>query len=173
MITKTEYLECKRYLHLADNNALNNSDKLAKVGPFFNAIKENCILNYQPTQHVSVDESMVPYFGKHGTKKYILGKLIKFRFKLWVVATPVGYCIQFGSYTVKDSVLQDYENIGLRLGASVVVNLVRKLAVMQTSKYHIAMDNFFTSPAFLRYLSATRVATRLTVRANQMENHPL
>ena len=30
-------------------------------------------------------------------------------------ATPVGYCIQFGSYTVKDSVLQDYENIGLGL----------------------------------------------------------
>ena len=68
MMTKTEFLECKRYLHLADNNGLNSSDKFAKVQTFFNAINEQCILNYQPTQHVSVDESMVPYFEKHGAK---------------------------------------------------------------------------------------------------------
>ena len=68
MMTKTEFLECKQYLHLADNNALNSSDKSAKVRPSFNAINEQCILNYQPTQHVSVEESMVLYFGEHGAK---------------------------------------------------------------------------------------------------------
>ena len=62
MMTKTEFLECKRYLHVPDNNGLNSSDKFSKVQPFFNAINEQCIVNYQPTQHVSVDESMVPYF---------------------------------------------------------------------------------------------------------------
>ena len=30
ILTKTEFLECKRYLHLANNNDLNSSDKLAK-----------------------------------------------------------------------------------------------------------------------------------------------
>ena len=48
-MTKTKFLECKRYLHLADNNALNGSDKFAKVRPLFNAINQKCILNYQPT----------------------------------------------------------------------------------------------------------------------------
>ena len=66
---KTDFLDCKRYLHLADNNALNSSDKFAKVRPLFNAINEQYILNYQPTQHVSVDDSMVPYLGKHGAKQ--------------------------------------------------------------------------------------------------------
>ena len=65
MMTKTEFLDCKRYLPLADKIALNSLDKFAKVRPF-NAINEQCILNYQPTQHVSVDEPMIPYFGKHG-----------------------------------------------------------------------------------------------------------
>ena len=60
MMTKTEFLECKRYLHLADNNDLNSSDKLAKGRALFNVINEQCILNYQPTQHISVDASMVP-----------------------------------------------------------------------------------------------------------------
>ena len=49
MMTKTEFLQCKRYLLLADNNALNCSDKFAKVRPSFTAINEQCILNYLPT----------------------------------------------------------------------------------------------------------------------------
>ena len=40
LMTKTKFLECKRYLHLADNNALNSSDKFTKVQPLFNAINE-------------------------------------------------------------------------------------------------------------------------------------
>ena len=56
MMTKVEFLECKRFLHLADNHAINSSDKFAKVRPLFNTINKQCILNYQPTQHVSFDE---------------------------------------------------------------------------------------------------------------------
>ena len=95
MMTKTKFLECKRYLHLADINALNSLGKFAKVRPLFNAINKHCILSYQPSQHVSVDESMVPHFGKHGTKQYIHEKSIKLEFKLWVIATPLEYFIQF------------------------------------------------------------------------------
>ena len=87
-------LDCERYLHLADNKTLNSSDKFARLWPLFNAISKQCVLNYQPTHHVCIDESMVPYFGKHGAKQYIPGKPIKFGFKLWVMATPLGYCIQ-------------------------------------------------------------------------------
>ena len=51
---------------------------------------------------------------------YIHGKPIKFGFKLRVMATPLGYCIQLCPYAGKDSILQGYGNIGLGLGASVV-----------------------------------------------------
>ena len=40
-------------------------------------------------------------------------------------------------------------------------------------QYHIVMDNYFTSPALLRHLSAIGVAATRTVRANRMENAPL
>ena len=172
-MTKTEFLECKRYLHLADNNALNSSDKFAKVRPLINAINEQCILNYQATQQTSGDKAMVPYFGKHGTKEYAHDKPIKFGFKLWVMATPLGYCIQFCPYAGKDSILREYENIGLDVDASVVANLVSKLPVMKTSNYHIVMGNCFRSPALLRHLCAMGIAATGTVRANQMESVPL
>ena len=67
MMTKTEFLECKRYLHLANNTALNSLDKFAKVRPLFNTINEQCISNYRPIQHVSVDKSMNPYLQPNGT----------------------------------------------------------------------------------------------------------
>ena len=172
-MTKTQFLECKRYLHLADNNALNSSDKFAKVRPLINAINEQCILNYQATQQTSGDKAMVPYFGKHGAKEYAHGKPIKFGFKLWVMATPLGYCIQFCPYAGKDSILREYENIGLDVDASVVANLVSKLPVMKTSNYHIVMGNCFRSPALLRHLCAMGIAATGTVRANRMESVPL
>ena len=129
-------------------------------------------MNYQHTQHVSIGESLVPYFRNHGAKQYIHSKPIKFGFKLWVKVTLLRYCVQFPSYACKDSILQKYENIGLGLGASVVANLVSKLPVMLTSNYHFVMDNYFTSPALLRHLSAMTVDATGTVRANQMENAP-
>ena len=116
---------------------------------------------------------MVPYFEKHGEKQYLQSKPIKFRFKLWVMGTTLGYCIRFRPYAGKDSILQENENIGLGLRASVVANLVSKPPLMQTSKYHIVMDNYFTSPGLLRYLSLMEVAATGTVRANRMKNTPL
>ena len=173
MVTRTEVLQCKQYLHLVHNSALNSSDKFEKVRPFFNATNELCILNYQPTQHVNVDDSIVPYFGKYGARLYISVKPIKFRFELWVMATPLGYCLQFRPYVGKDSILQKYENIGLGIGASVVPNLVRKIPLMQTTNYHIFMYNYFTSPALLRHLNAMGVPATGAVKANWIENVPL
>ena len=60
-------------------------------------------------------------------------KPIKFGFKLSVMATPLGCCVQFCPYADKNSIL--HENIGIVLGASVVANLVSKPPVMQTFNY--------------------------------------
>ena len=89
------------------------------------------------------------------------------------MTTQLRYCIQFRPYAHKDSILHEYENIRLGLGASVVVNLVSKLPVMQVFNYHIVIDNYFTSPTLLRHLSAMGLAVKETVRANQMEIAPL
>ena len=63
LLRKNEFKDFKKYLHLCDNNALDPSDKFAKVRPLFDAINRTCLINYLPSQHVSIDESMVPYFG--------------------------------------------------------------------------------------------------------------
>ena len=75
---------------------------------------------------------MVSYFGNQ----------IKFAFKLRVMVTPLGCCIKFVPCSNKDSILQEYEIIGLGLSPSVVGNSVSKLPVMQTSNSHNVMDSY-------------------------------
>ena len=50
-------------LHLAHNSNLNEEDKFVKVRPLIDKSNEQCLANYLPQQSVSINESMVPYFG--------------------------------------------------------------------------------------------------------------
>ena len=90
LFTRNRFLDVLQYLHLADNNNLNPSDKFSKVNPLFKMINGSCLENFIPEKNVSIDESMVPYYGRHGCKQYIQNKPIKFGCKLWVAATPLG-----------------------------------------------------------------------------------
>ena len=101
----------------------------------------------------------------HGAKQHIHGIPIKFGYKLWVMATPLGYCIQFRPYAGKDTILGEYADIGLGLGASVVAHLVNELPKVPNSNYHVVMDNFFTSPELLRYLKENGIPAIGTVSA--------
>ena len=66
--TRNRFLDVLQYLHLADNNNLNPSDKFSKVNPLFKMINESCLQNFTPEKNVSIDESMVRYYGRHGCK---------------------------------------------------------------------------------------------------------
>jgi len=68
---------------------------------------------------MSVDESMIPYFGKHSAKHFIRGKPIMFGFKV-CLNSRLGYLIQCDPYQGKGTYLD--QQFGL--GSSVVWYLV-------------------------------------------------
>ena len=51
-----------------------------------------------------IDESMVPYFGRHECKEFMKIKTSKFRYKLLVAGTPLGYAIQFYPFLGKTTI---------------------------------------------------------------------
>ena len=77
------------------------SDKLAKVRPFYIMMNQRFLNAFQFDQQLCVDESMIPYFGKPSAQEYIKGKPIKFRYKLWYLNTNFGYLIQCDPYSGK------------------------------------------------------------------------
>ncbi len=45
--------------------------------------------------NASIDESMIPYFGRHPAKQSIRGKPVRWGYKAWVAADPNGYAFLF------------------------------------------------------------------------------
>lgn len=97
-ISSNRFDELMRYLHLADNLRLDSSDRFAKVRPLYNTLNERCLTFRPIEQYMSVDETMVPYFGRHPTKQFIRSKPVRFGYKLWSLATSGVYVIQFEPY---------------------------------------------------------------------------
>ncbi|KAF2895998.1 hypothetical protein ILUMI_10177 [Ignelater luminosus] len=79
-----------RYIHAADNNNLPKNDKMAKLRPLIEKVNK-LFIRYTPvSEDMSIDESMIPYFGRNGCKQFIRGKPIRFGYKAWVLAQPSG-----------------------------------------------------------------------------------
>jgi hypothetical protein len=147
-------------IHFASNNDLDTADRFAKVRPLIQSINDACLANFQPEQTISIDESMIPYYGKHGAKQYIHGKPIKFGYKMWVAATRLGYVINF--YPYQGAGMTD-KNLGL--GGSVVSYLTKDLPKLDGNFFHVIFDNLFTSQRLLRLLAEKGMAATGTLRS--------
>ena len=76
-------------------------DRLRKLAPLIMHMKDKCFELYQPVQQLSVDERMVKSKVRSLLIQYMRNKPTKCGFKLWVIADPTGYTIDFDVYTGK------------------------------------------------------------------------
>ena len=97
---RNRFEEILRFIHLANSNALDSSDKSVKVRPPFNFLNDSFLQHFPITQQLSVAESLIPYFGHHSAKQFIRGKPIRFGYKVWCLTTQLGsrILIQFNPY---------------------------------------------------------------------------
>lgn len=79
-----------KFLHSADNDHMNKTDKLWKLCPLIRKLKKNFASNFVPVSNLSCDESMIAYYGPHGCKQFIRGKEIGFGYKVWCLNSPSG-----------------------------------------------------------------------------------
>ena len=63
---------------------------MAKVAPLHDLLNEKVQSFGVVHEDLSIDESMVPYFGRHSCKQFIMAKPIWFGYKLWVLASATG-----------------------------------------------------------------------------------
>ena len=135
---------------------------MGKVRPLMTMLNERFQLFWPVENELSIDESMVPYYGRHSTKQFIRGKPIRFGYKLWCLNTRLGYLIQFDPYQGASSTYD--ANLGL--GGSVVMDLLSEMpAGVDISVY---FDNFFTTLKLLDRLTAESIRASGTIRFNRL-----
>ena len=84
-------LAIKKYIHFADNHALPQGNKVAKIAPLYDELNKGLVKFGVFNELLSVDEAMVPYFGRHSAKMFIRGKPIRFGYKIWSLCGEDGY----------------------------------------------------------------------------------
>nr|CAI5843335.1 unnamed protein product [Callosobruchus analis] len=159
-------------IHCNDNNNLEKNDRFSKIRPLFNALNNKFFNNSPVEENHSVDEAMVPYFGRHGCKQFIRGKPIRWGYKFWVGATRTGYIVHFDPYQGSSSTLpEQYSDLGL--GSAVVLQYADVLQRMPYGPFHLFFDNYFTSLSLLKELGARNMKGTGTIRENRIPECPL
>lgn len=166
-MSRNRFEELLRYFHVADNNNLNPEDKFSKVRPLWDLCNNRWLKYYPGDRNLSIDESMIPYYGKHGAKQHIHGKPIRFGYKNWSICTRLGYLI-YGMLYQGASTGNTHPELGV--GASVVLDLISKLP---QGSYSFYMDNYFTSLPLLDEIKKLGHDATGTIRANRVEKAPL
>lgn len=165
---RNRFEEIFRFIHAADNSNLVANDRFSKLRPLMNKLN-NIFIRYAPiSSNLSIDESMIPYFGRNGCKQFIKGKPIRFGYKAWVLALPSGYCINFDVYQGRKNQESNGEKLGL--GASVVMNFAKTLEKeFSDIPFSLFFDNFFTSASLITALGELGFGGTGTVRENRTE----
>ena len=101
-MSRASFRSIKRNIHFADSHNLEQGNKISKVAPIFTSVNATLAKSGVFHEDLSIDESMVPYFGRHGVKMYIRGKPIRFRYKLWSLHGLDGYPYYLQVYKGKE-----------------------------------------------------------------------
>lgn len=166
-MSRSTYTSIKQNLHLADNTALDKTDKLGKVRPYLEILNENFMQYGIFSTHLSIDEQMIPYYGKHSCKMFLKGKPVRFGYKVWCLCSCEGYLYNFDIYTGKSM----EKSVDLGLGGDIVTSLLKVVEI--PSNHIIYFDNFFTSHSLLAELSKMGFYATGTIRDNRIGKCPI
>ncbi len=147
---------------------LDESDKMSKVRPFFDMMNKKCLEFRANLPNLSVDEAMIPYFGRNSCKQRIQNKPVRLGYKMWVLAEDSGYIVQFDPY-------QGEKSKGPQRSSTVTWGLrEKKLSLnywMLCLKDLVTMFTwtiFFTSVRLMKFLGDNNIKASGTLRQNRI-----
>lgn len=161
-MSRQMFQKIKSVFHMMDNNEMDVSDRFAKVRPLLDALNQKYKQFGIFTTYLSIDEQMIPYFGRHNCKMFIRGKPIRFGFKYWCICSDTGYLFEASPYAGAAS---DYDK-SVGLGASVVFKLLE--SVTNPENHAVYFDNFFSSYYLFCLLNERKFRATGTVRSNRL-----
>ena len=141
--------------------------KTSKLKPLYDILNKKLQIFRILHHNLSVDESMVPSFGRHTCKQFIRSRPIRFGYK------PCALCCTDGvSYNVDIYEGRTEQNEIGPLGSRVVLKLLQ--VCKQKENHHVFTDTFFTSYDLLVNLKTKNFFKSTgTVRENRLSHCPV
>ena len=163
---ETVFREIFSNLHIRDNTSIEDG-RYYKVRSLLEILNTN-FKRFVSANNSSVNEIIIPYYGRHGTKQFIRGKSIQFGFKCWCLCSSDGYLLYAKLYCGKENHLPE---TGLGQGSDVVLGMTAKCDL--TKGFAVEMANFLTTLSPLCKLKDMPMYGVGTIRKNRQQGAPL
>ncbi|XP_068212129.1 piggyBac transposable element-derived protein 3-like [Palaemon carinicauda] len=163
-MSRNRFQKIEIAIHAADNQSLDSS-KMAKIKPLYELLNQSLLMFGILHEDLSIDESMVPYYGRHFYKQFIRGKPIGFGYKCWVIASSCGLPYKVTVYEGKTEMCKG------PFGTRTVMDCLKVCQV--PASQHIYFDSFFTSYDLIAELKTLGYRATGTVRQNRIKGCPL
>lgn len=142
-MARNRFDNLRTYLHFNDNDHILprnhvNHDKLFKVRPFIDAIREN-MRKIKVEECSSVDEIIIPFKGRTTMKQYIKNKPHKWGIKMFAISSSSGIVHDFEIYVGKGTLPPS--NHGLGISGDVVMRLAE--CIPQHENYKVYFCNIY------------------------------
>ena len=142
-----EYQLIRYAIHFADNDNADPNDRLYKIRPIMDIVKDLYAKILCPGKELSVDETMVRFQGRVSFKQYNKDKPNKWAIKLWsLAASSIGFLLKYDVYLGAEPGVPKPPG---GLGAKVVMKLLEDYKYMGHVVY---MDNYYSSIPLYRSL---------------------
>ena len=137
-------------------------DKLWKVRPLLDRIRQTCISRPRPS-HCCVDEQMIPFTGRVAVRQFVHGKPNPTGLKNFVLASPSGEVLDFEIFQ-GGGAFPDANTIQLSIGGLAVLRLTQTVPP-NTSLF---VDRYFTSVTLQDALLEKNISVTGTIMKNMI-----
>ena len=174
-MSRDRFKHILRFLHFVYNDSLVlGTDRFGKIRPLFDQLNKKFVQNANRDEmELDVDESMIPFFGRHLAKQSLPSKPIRYGFKNFCLNQASGYLLQVDPYQGSyDGGIETKKNLQKEfgVGGATVLMLLKAIKPVVGCLY---IDNFFSSPRLFRKLAEMQIGAVATFRRNRVEKCPL
>lgn len=165
IMSRQRWEDIKSNFHLVDNETVDKNDKIAKVRMMVDHLRAE-FKQIPMTEHLSIDEQMVPFKGASSLKQYIPKKPVKWGYKLFVLADHKGMIYDFFPYEGK---IHPVSREGVPdLGASANSVLILAESIPENKNHKLYIDNWFTSIPLVEHLATRGIWICGTIQARRI-----
>lgn len=147
-----------RFLHFANNEESDGTDRLYKLRPLITLISQN-FEKYTPGEKVVIDESLVHFRGRTILRQYIPNKAHRYGLKFYKLCAINGYVWRFIIYKGKGDTAPG-------LGHSEHITLALMEGLLREGRT-LYVDNFYSSVVLARELQKKSTYVCGTLRSNR------
>lgn len=165
MMPRDRFLAILRRLHFNNNEEQPDGDRLFKIEPVMNILKEKFQQFFTPYQNVCIDESLMLWKGRLAFKQYIPKKRHRFGVKFFVIVDCLtGMILDFIIYVGSETEIECHDELGI--SGSIVMTLMNSYL---GKGHNLYVDNWYTSPKLFEELQSQKTGACGTVKTNRSE----